>query len=155
LKTLYLEDCGHDALETHLCASSGGGVVASLYETVIATANGSSDRLADAPDFKRTVNEIDRRSGRAKPAMVRFAPPEEDMRWIYDVVASEQTRQLLSDQAERNMFSRALNSALESRPLPPFSLLESYLAPGGALMTVDEEGLHDTSFALRRNGKSP
>jgi hypothetical protein len=59
----------------------------------------------------------------------------------------------MSDQAERNMFSRALNAALEGGELPPFALLESYLAPGGALMTVDDEGLHYTGFTLRRDGK--
>jgi hypothetical protein len=107
--------------------------------------------LVDAPDLKLAASEIRRRSGRAKPVMVRFVRPAEEMRWIYDVVASEQTRQLLSDQAERNMFSRGLKSALESGPLPPLALLESHLAPGGALMTVDDEGLHYTGFTLRRN----
>jgi hypothetical protein len=128
----------------------------SLYRTLIATSNGSLDRLADAADFKRVAREIRNRSGPAKPAMVRFVRPEEDMRWIYDLLASDQTRQLLSKQAERNLFSHALNAALESQPLPPFDVLGKHLAPGGGLLTVDDEGIHYTGTTLRpRSQESP
>ncbi|MFH1924229.1 MAG: hypothetical protein ABIP48_30615 [Planctomycetota bacterium] len=122
----------------------------SLYQTVIDTAAGSGDRLADALDFKLVASRIRDRSGGAEPAMVRFARPEEDMRSFYELVGADQTRGLLSRQAERNTFSRALHSAVGGDSLPPFSVLENYLAPGGGLLTVDEEGIHYTGITLRR-----
>jgi hypothetical protein len=45
---------------------------------------------------------------------------------------------------------RALYDALEANPLPPFSEIAKYLAPGGGMLVSDETGLHYTAFALRR-----
>ena len=136
-------------LDDHLIVTNGE----SLYETAIATAAGSSGRLADALDFKLVASKIRARSAKVKPALVRFVRPEEDMRWLYDLAASDQTRLLLSGRAQRSTFSRALSTALENHPLPPFSVLQSYLAPGGGLLTVDEEGLHYTGITLSRKRK--
>jgi hypothetical protein len=122
----------------------------SLYQTAIETANGSLERLADSLEFKLVASKIRARSGQVKPALVRFVRPEEDMRWLYDLAASDQTRLLLSGRAERSTFSRGLSAALENHPLPPFSVLESYLAPAGGLLTVDAEGLHYTGITLSR-----
>ena len=47
--------------------------------------------------------------------------------------------------------SSRVHSAMEANPLPPFSVLEQYFAPAGALMVDDETGLHYMSFTLRRN----
>ena len=122
----------------------------SLYQAVIATADDSSNRLADALEFKLVASKIRARSGGAEPAMVRFVRPEERMRAMYDLAAADQTRRVLSRQAERNTLSRAINAALEAHPLPPFAVLESYLAPGGGLLTLNEEGMHYTGITLRR-----
>ena len=121
----------------------------SLYQAAITTAAGSADRLADSPDFKLIADKIRERSGESNPAMVRFARPEENMRSIYDLVAAEQTRQLVKRQAEKSIFSKALNAGLESQPLPPFDALKSHFAPGGGLLMVDDEGIHYTGITLR------
>jgi hypothetical protein len=34
--------------------------------------------------------------------------------------------------------------------LPPFEVLQRYLAPGGTVVVDDETGLHYTDFSLRR-----
>ena len=56
----------------------------------------------------------------------------------------------LANQAEDNPFFRALNDAVTKNPLPPFAVIAQYLAPGGAIVTDDETGLHYTAFGLRR-----
>jgi len=63
---------------------------------------------------------------------------------------SEQTRQQLKTQADRNPLFRTLDAALEQHPLPPFEVLQRYLAPGGSMLVDDETGLHYTNFTLRR-----
>ena len=66
-----------------------------------------------------------------------------------------QVRRVLSTQAERNNLSPARDSPLAGHPLPPFAVLESYLAPGGGLLTVDSEGMHYTGITLRRKEEWP
>jgi hypothetical protein len=39
---------------------------------------------------------------------------------------------------------------LEQHPLPPFEVLQRYLAPGGTVVVDDDTGLHYTDFSLRR-----
>ena len=121
----------------------------SMYQAAITTAAGSADRLADSPDFKLIADKIRERSGESNPAMIRFARPEENMRSIYDLVAADQTRQLVKRQAENSIFSKALNAGLESQSLPSFDALRSHFAPGGGLLMVDDEGIHYTGITSR------
>jgi hypothetical protein len=82
--------------------------------------------------------------------MIMFDRPEEALRSFYELVTGDATRQRLSRNAERSGFFRALDGALRDHPLPPFSAIARYLAPGGTLLTDDETGLHLVMFALRR-----
>ena len=122
----------------------------SLMEKVLAMAAEPGDGLAAQLDFKLVASRIRREAGTAKPAMIRFVRPEEAMRILYEVALADGTRELLHRRGERNPLLRSLDSALEARPLPPFAVLEQYLAPAGALMIDDETGIHFTSFSLRR-----
>jgi hypothetical protein len=65
-------------------------------------------------------------------------------------MTSDSTReQLRARPGPGGLFSN-LNDALEQHPLPPFAVLEQYLAPAGAWLSSDDTGLHYTSFTLRR-----
>lgn len=121
----------------------------SLYEALIAAANGSAERLVDSSPFKLIAREIQQRSGGPKPVLFRYQHPAVGMERIYQMATARQTRATLRQQAERNIFSRALSAAVETGRLPPFAALEKYLAPSGGLLTVDGEGLHYTGFTLR------
>ncbi|MHC4178312.1 MAG: DUF3352 domain-containing protein [Planctomycetota bacterium] len=123
---------------------------AGLYKKVVTTLAEGSESLSDDPEFKLIVSKIRRQSGGTAPAMISFERPEETVRWLYDLVNSQQTRQSLSRQAENSGFFRTLNTALEENPLPPFAVLRRYLAPGGAMVTDDQSGLHYMGFSLRR-----
>jgi hypothetical protein len=72
------------------------------------------------------------------------------MRFWYDLAMSENTRQRLSERADRNRFFGTLNQALKDNPLPPFSVLAEYLAPGGGMIVSDETGIHYMTFTLKR-----
>jgi hypothetical protein len=52
--------------------------------------------------------------------------------------------------ATNNPFFTALVAALRSRSLPPFEVIAKYLAPSGAFMVEEEDGLHYTAFSMRR-----
>ncbi len=122
----------------------------SLFEKVVATADKPGDSLGDALDYKLVATKLVRRSGGKKAAMLGFQRPDEGLRFLYELAVGEQTRQRLKAQAEGNPFFKTLNSALEAHPLPPFEVLQRYLAPGGTVVVDDETGLHYTDFSLRR-----
>ncbi|MEE3220962.1 MAG: hypothetical protein VX257_11885, partial [Planctomycetota bacterium] len=59
----------------------------------------------------------------------------------------------LAEQSD-NPAVRAVNEALTDNPLPAFSVISRYLAPGGGILTNEETGVHYVNFVLRRNGES-
>jgi len=122
----------------------------SVYEKVIATSRSSKSSLADELEFKLIASKIARQCGGTKPAMVSFNRPEEGMRFLYDLATAEQTRAQLRRRAERDQFFGSVQAALEKNPLPPFAVLQQYLAPGGAMVLDDDSGIHYTGFTLRR-----
>lgn len=121
-----------------------------LYEKAIVTAAGSGDALADALDFKLIASKISTRAAGTEPAMISFEQPEEAMRFLYELGISDGVRGQLRQRAENNPFLKTLDTALEKNPLPPFAVIQRYLAPGGAMLIDDETGLHYTGFSLRR-----
>ena len=113
--------------------------------------SGDSTRgLANSLDYKLIASKIKRQPGGDAPGMVQFSRPEEGMRFWYDLAAAEDTKRRLTKQAENNGFFRSVDQALKDHPLPPFSVLEQYFAPGGGMMVNDETGLHYMTFTLKR-----
>lgn len=107
--------------------------------------------LANELDYKLIASKISRQVGGAKPGMITFSRPEEGMRMLYDLATSENTKRQLERQGENNPFFKSLDGALKENPLPPFARIAKYLAPSGGMMTMDETGIHFTSFTLKRN----
>jgi hypothetical protein len=122
----------------------------SLLEKAIATLADGSKSLADELDFKLVASKIERLSRGSKPAMISFNRPEESMRFLYDLVSAESTRQGLRRNAENSRFFKSIDTALTQNPLPPFAVLQRYLAPAGAMVVDDATGIHYTAFTLRR-----
>ena len=123
---------------------------ATLLEKAITTSTGGIDSLAGELDFKLIASRIRRNSGGAKPAVITFERPEESMRFVYDLINSEQIRTGLATQAENNPFFKSLDTALKQNTLPPFEVLQRYLAPSGGMVIDDATGIHYTAFSLRR-----
>jgi Protein of unknown function (DUF3352) len=120
----------------------------SFYEAAVATLGDSSKSLAASLDYKLIASKLSRQA--ANPSMISFSRPEQSLRYVYDLAASADTRKMLAERGESSPLLRDLGQALEENPLPPFSVLEQYLAPGGSALTDDESGLHYQSFTLRR-----
>ncbi len=121
-----------------------------LLKHVITTKNEGSGLLADDFEFRLIASKLRRLPGGSDPGMIAFDRPEESLRLVYELANADATRQRLTNRAERNGFFRALDGALRDNPLPPFSAIARYLAPGGSLVTSDETGLHYVNFTLRR-----
>jgi len=122
----------------------------SFYEKVVATLAEGGKSLADELDYKLVASRIDRQNGDTKPAMVSFNRPEEAMRFLYDLATSDRVQQQLARGAENNRFFKSVDTAMKQNPLPPFAVLQRYLAPGGATVVDDETGIHYMAFSLRR-----
>ena len=122
----------------------------SIYEKAILTAAGSSESLADSLEFKLIASKIAGRSGGTQPGMIMFERPQEGMRLMYELAVSDDARQQLRQQAKTNPFLKSLGAALDEHPLPPFAVIEQYLAPSGAMVFADQTGFHYTAFSLRR-----
>jgi hypothetical protein len=116
----------------------------------LTTASDINAGLAKELDFKLIASKIKRQPGGDAPGMVQFSRPEEGLRFWYDMAMSEQTQRGLGRAAENNDFFRSVDQALKDNPLPPFSVLAQYMAPGGGMMVNDETGLHYTTFTLKR-----
>ncbi len=123
---------------------------ASAFHRAVVASSDPANSLGEALDYKLVASKISRQPGGAAAAMISFNRPEEGMRMVYDLLTAEQTREGLRRGAQQSELLRGLNQALEQNPLPPFAVLQQYLAPGGALLSDDETGIHYTSFALRR-----
>ena len=121
-----------------------------LYERAIQVAGLPAESLATALEYKVVASKVGRQAGSKKPGMISFSRPEESLRFFYELAAAEQTREQIKKRAESTPFFKPLNAALEAHPLPPFEVLQRYLAPGGTVIVDDETGLHYTAFALRR-----
>jgi hypothetical protein len=120
-----------------------------LHHAILAQSD-SSQSLANQLDYKLITAKIRRQPGGDSPGLITFDRPEEGMRLMYEMATSDDVRQRLSARAENNQFFRALQNALKEHPLPAFSVIAQYLAPGGGLLTNDETGFHYTGFSLRR-----
>jgi hypothetical protein len=119
-------------------------------QEAIKTSHDPELSLANDVEFKLIASRIKRQMGGDRPGMLQFNKPEEGMRLMYDIAAADTTRDRLASQSENNKFFRGLEKTMKDNPLPPFSVLAKYLAPGGGMVTSDETGFHWTTFTLRR-----
>lgn len=123
---------------------------AELFQKAILTLSEGSESLADELDFKLIASKIRRHAGATKPAMISFERPEKSLQFFYELLNSERIRSQLAEQAQNNPLFKSLQTALDEHPLPPFAVLQRYLAPGGSMLIDDETGIHYTAFGLRR-----
>lgn len=122
-----------------------------MFQKAIATRDNPFDGLAESLEFKLVASRIARQTRGVKPALIRFDRPEEGMRFLYQLAQSERGREQLRRQGERgDVVARTLLQALQDHPLPPFSALERYFAPAGAMLVDEPTGLHFTAFVLAR-----
>ena len=139
--------CPASASSATICVMTDS--LKAFQEAVTAQTN-PDNSLATSLDFKLITSKIKRQPGGDAPGAITFARPEEGLRFWYDLANAENTQKRLSQQAERNRFFGSVNQALKDNPLPPFSVIAEYMAPGGGMLVNDETGIHYMTFTLKR-----
>ena len=72
------------------------------------------------------------------------------MQLLYDLMTGDAAKQGLRSAGEDNPFFQSVADALDGNPLPAFEVISQYLAPAGAMVTDDENGIHYIGFSIRR-----
>ncbi len=119
-------------------------------EAAISAKRDPSNAFSDELDYKLIASRIEQQLGSTKPGMVAFQRPEETMRSFYELATAPATRRRLDELAKSNQALKTLNDALRDNPLPPFSAIAKYLAPGGGMLVSDASGFHYMTFSLKR-----
>jgi hypothetical protein len=122
----------------------------SFIEKIVAAKSESGKSLASDLEYKLIAGKIRRQPGGTYASMVTFNRPEAAMRMMYDLATSEGTQSQLAAVAADNDFLSGVDKAMRDNPLPPFAVIQKFLAPGGGMITDDETGIHYMGFALRR-----
>jgi hypothetical protein len=120
------------------------------FRECVLTSSDLSRGLANSLDYKLIASKIKRQPGGDAPGMVQFTQPELGLRYWYDLATAETTKNFLANQGERNEFLGSVDKVLRDNPLPPFSVIAQYMAPGGGMMVNDETGIHYSTFTLKR-----
>ncbi len=120
-----------------------------LLEHLIDTHKGDVDWLGDDPEYDETMDEMRTLLGTNLPSVVSFSKPAETLRLYYEMVDTENTRDLLARGAEDNKYVRGLQRVVEDNPLPPFDDIAHYFPPQGAFVVNDDTGFHFLAFQRR------
>lgn len=122
---------------------------ASTIEKAILADQGGAPRLRDELDFKLVSSKL-RQQLTATPGMLNFARPEDNLRFLYQLLQSDDMVERIHERRESNPFLTTLDEMLQQKKLPPFAVVAQYLAPGGSMMVNEETGLYHVRFGLRR-----
>ncbi len=122
-------------------------------EYLIDTSKGKYARLVDDEKFRDTMKDMERLLETRLPSMTAYSRPDEGLRVLYDVIGTENTRELLAAGAEENKYVRGLKRALDENPLPPFDDIAHYFPPQGSFVVNEETGFHFLAFQRRAEEK--
>ncbi len=113
--------------------------------------NSSGDGLlSESIEFKLVRDRIKAQLKNSEMSILAYQRPEEAMRLMYDLATDPNNIDNLERIAESNPFLLSLVTAVRSKKLPPFEVFAKYLAPGGAFIVDEENGIHYTGFSMRR-----
>ena len=119
-------------------------------EQAITTFSSGEDLLSDAIEYKLIRDRIKVQLKDKETSIMSYQRPEESLRLFYDLASDSANIERLKSVSANNPFFGALVSALDGRSLPPFEVISKYLAPSGAFVVEEEDGLHYTTFSMRR-----
>ena len=121
-----------------------------ILEHILSHRDEVNNNLASALDYRLIASKISHQPGGKNPAMLSFNRAEDNWRYLYDLAASDDARNKLHDNSGRSGFFKTLDEGLQNNPLPPWEVIQKYLAPEGSMITDDDTGIHFMQFALRR-----
>lgn len=124
-----------------------------LMKTMIDTFQGEGERLVDDSNYARIVDESRRLLSNELPMANFYSDPKRQVKWLFDLAGSDQTKAVLSGADEDNKFMSGLKRRLDENPLPEFEQLEKYFSQSGGYMTDDDTGLHMLFFTLKNEAE--
>jgi hypothetical protein len=104
---------------------------------------GGGAPLADSKEYQTVVRLMPE-----KVSFMTFSRPEEQARFLYDMLKGGQLEKALAN-ANRGADKKPDLKELTDK-LPEFSVFAKYLTQGGSYAIMDEDGVTLTSFSLRR-----
>jgi hypothetical protein len=116
------------------------GAEPTLLEQVL---RGGGAPLADSKEYQTVVRLMPE-----KVSFMTFSRPEEQARFLYDILKGGQLEKALAN-ANRGADKKPDLKELTDK-LPDFSVFAKYLTQGGSYAIMDEDGVTLTSFSLRR-----
>lgn len=119
------------------------------FQEAIAAQTNLDNSLSTSLEFKLIASKIRSQPSGGAPGLMQFQRPEEGFRMLYDLATADSTRNSLQ-RADRKSLFGSVDQALKDYPLPPFSVLAEYMAPGGGMITNDDTGIHYMTFTLKR-----
>lgn len=119
-------------------------------EQAIKTYSSGDDLLSDAIEYKLVRDRIKAQLKDKETSIMSYQRPEESLRLFYDLANDPENINRLEQISANNPFFTALVTALRSKQLPKFEVISKYMAPSGAFVVEEEDGLHYTAFSMRR-----
>ena len=118
-------------------------------KTMIDTHLGEGDKLVDDENYSRIVDESQLLLGNELPMANFYVDLKRQLKWMMEVINTEQTGKVMDSAAERNKFIAGFKRRLDENPLPDFDQLEQYFSQTGDYMSEDDTGLHILFFTLK------
>ena len=156
--TVYYVDIKNESLTIRVPQPSfavvGDDLLASdaieSIEQAIKTYSSGDDLLSESIEYKLVRDRIKAQLKDKETSIMSYQRPEESLRLFYDLASDPENISRLEGVSANNPFFTALVAALKGKNLPSFDVISKYLAPSGAFVVEEEDGLHYTAFSLRR-----
>lgn len=126
-----------------------GNQPAILHQAIL-SASDPAESLAESLEYKVIASKISRVTGGEGISGITWSSPEQGIRFWYEMAIGNRDALREGQFAKRLPFLKQVDDALNEHPLPPFEVLQQYLAPTGGVLTIDETGVHYIEFGLRR-----
>lgn len=120
-----------------------------MLKQAILVHSGQTPSLRDDPDFKLVADQLAEEAGDPNAVSISFRRPEPAFRNMYQVLQSKEVQELLARRAQGSSFWQNVQKSLQQHPLPPFAVLQKYLAPSGGVWTEVDTGWHYIGLAIR------
>jgi hypothetical protein len=120
-------------------------------EYAIKVVDEGENLLSDSIEYKLIRDKIKEQLKGQEFSVMSYQRPDEQLRLFYDLASDPKNIERLEGMSMNNPFFGALVSALKGRQLPPFEKIAKYMVPSGAYLTEEENGLHYTTFSLKRD----
>lgn len=120
-----------------------------VFEEMIAARQGDAKRLVESVDYNRFTATLSEETRGMRPVIVSIARPVVTWRFYYELLKSEQVREMLDSAASDNPVMGRFAAIVREGALPPFEVLEKYFGPSGGILYDTDNGFHGISFTLR------